>query len=136
MFCLVVALTLSMTSYPIDKQHHEGFYAALGLAVVWLGAAAWRPGSTFHLAPILIAGVVPLLAYKGEGRNLSPGTASLVGLGMATTAAVVLLVLDLLRGPSLLPAGGAFLEAVVFAALTAIISLVVAGVFVVPHRDS
>jgi hypothetical protein len=39
------------------------------LAAVWIVAAAVRPALTFHLAPALIAGSVPLLVSVDEPAN-------------------------------------------------------------------
>jgi hypothetical protein len=102
----------------------SGVAAGAGLAVVWLVAAVLRPESTFHLAPILIAGAVPF-TQRRQGRD-RVGTAVTSGLTLAAAAAVLLATLDLLRGPSVLPLGDALVEALVFAPLGAFVGLTVA----------
>ncbi len=89
---------------------------AAALAVVWAAAALWRPTATYHLAPILIAGAAPFLS-RGSRRAALP--MAVIGGGLAIVVALLLAGLDLLQGPSLLPVGGALLEAVVFAGLGA-----------------
>lgn len=102
-----------MTTFISDSDTRDAALAGMGLALVWAIAAAIRPSSTFHLAPILIAGSVPFLAKTRDQGGYARAT--LFGLGIALLASLGLAVLDLLRGPSLLPAGGAFVEAIVFA---------------------
>lgn len=99
--------------------------ATLGLVAAWVLAAAWRPASTYHLAPILIVGVGPVMLW-GSKRAVLGATAfgTLVALG----ASAVLAWLDLLRGPSLLPSGGALAESLVFAGATALVVVVGAAV--------
>jgi len=89
------------------------------LAVLWAALAIWRPGTTFHLAPLLVAGVVPVGAKSlGLGQNL-PRLAAIGGtLALITTG--VLSATGRLAGPSLLPSGGAALESVVGALAGAI----------------
>ena len=111
-----------MTTYEIHKRTHEGLLAGLGLAAVWVLAAALRPTSTFHLAPILIAGIVPLLGKKVGLRHRAVTVAGFVGLSIVAASSVILALFDLLRGPSLLPFGDAFVEAIVFAAGTAVVA--------------
>lgn len=106
-----------MTTYLVDKRSREGLTAALGLALVWAIAAAVRPSLTFHLAPILIAGVVPFLHTAEDKGPWGVAIAGAEGLGVAVVAGVGLSLFDLLRGPSLLPFGDAFTEAVVFAVM-------------------
>ncbi len=114
-----------MNTYLLDDRLRTGLGIALLLSAVWLVAAAFRPTATFHLAPILIAGAVPIL---GRGATVPRQTiivATLIGAAVATLAAVILTAFDLLRGPTLLPYGGAFAEAISFALLGAAVGLLV-----------
>lgn len=117
-----------MATNQIKERMHEGLLAGFGLAAVWMVAAAFRPTSTFHLAPILIAGVVPLLGKRAGLQHGAVAMAGLIGLSIAAASGVVLLLLDLLRGPSLLPFGNAFVEALVFAAGTGIVTVALARI--------
>lgn len=93
------------------------------LAAVWAVAAAIRPTSTFHLAPILITLAVPYLAAgstRGSSAwNVSIAVAALVSLG----ATIVLAMADWLAGPSLLPFGGGATEALVFTIVSALVAV-------------
>ncbi len=96
---------------------------SLGLAVLWVVLAFLRSGTTFHLAPILVAGALPVvvafdLQDQISAQHLVLPTA--IGLVGALAATLVLTVADELTGPSLLPFGGAVTEAVVFSATGAI----------------
>lgn len=108
-------------------NHRDGRSAVLtglGLAVVWAVAAAVRPTTTFHLAPVLVAGAVPFLA--GRWRPPLGILAAVVGAAIATATAIALGLFDLLQGPSLLPYGGALLEALVFALIGSVAGAVTA----------
>ena len=101
----------------LEERLRSGLGLAAILSAVWIIAAALRPTATYHLAPILIAGAVPVAA---GGTGLTRSTivrATLAGAGVAMVAALTLAALDLLRGPTLLPYGGALAEAATFAVL-------------------
>jgi hypothetical protein len=125
-----------MTTYEIHRRTHEGLLAGLGLAAVWILAAAVRPASTFHLAPILIAGIVPLLGKKAGLRHRAVTVAGFVGLSIASASSAILALFDLLRGPSLLPFGNAFVEAIVFAAGTAVVAGIIARITPTTQGDT
>lgn len=88
--------------------------ASAGLALVWVVAAALRPGSTFHLAPILVT-LVGTFVVGSAGRATRDWNAAVVG-GAAISLLVtgVLAAAGWLAGPSLLPFGGPAVEAIVF----------------------
>jgi hypothetical protein len=102
-----------MTTFIHERHNRDALLVGIGLALVWLVAATIRPSATFHLAPILVAGSIPLLTKTNVAAEY--GKAALLGFGLALLAGFTLALLDLLRGPSLLPVGGALLEAIVFA---------------------
>ena len=86
------------------------------LAVVWLVAAAVRPALTFHLAPVLIAGSVPLLlANDGATSQRFVVFGAFSGFALALGTTVVISTAGWMQGPSLLPFGGPAVEALVFA---------------------
>jgi uncharacterized membrane protein len=78
-------------------------------------------GTTFHLAPVIVAAASPISFPARRVR------ASLVGTTIATAAAMLLAVVGRMAGPSLLPIGGALLESVLGALLGGVIGLMVAS---------
>lgn len=116
----------SDTHHPISTAR----LATLGLAIVWVAAAFWRPESTYHLAPILIVAAAPMMLWKSNGSLLA---VTRFGMLVALATTTLLMGLGLLRGPSLLPSGGAFAESLVFGAATA---LVIVAAAVLPSRKS
>jgi hypothetical protein len=98
-----------------------------GLAALWLALGLVSNGTTYHLAPLLVAAIPATLAAL-DGPGLVPGRLiGLVGLGAvgALAATALLSATGNLDGPSLLPFGGAAVESVVFAGLGALTALVV-----------
>ncbi len=117
-----------------DEQLRSGFFAGSLLAAVWAVAAVAQPTSTYHLAPILIAGIVPILA-RSSSRSMPRLIASAAAGGaVALVASVALVTFDLLRGPTLLPYGGAFAEAITFTAIGAVAGLLVG--WLIPGKDA
>lgn len=99
-----------------------------GLAVLWVVVALLRDGTTFHLAPMLVAAVLPIVvAYDNEeGVETSRlALATLAGLAIALLGTLVLAIAGELTGPSLLPFGGALTESVIFAAVGAVAGFVI-----------
>ncbi len=95
------------------------------LAAVWV-ALAWWNDATFHFAPLLVGAVVPLGVALAGRPPLLPHLVAAAGAGtllaLATTLGLALT--GHLAGPSLLPAGGAAAEAVVFSLAGGVIGLV------------
>lgn len=91
-------------------------------ALLWIVAAAARPATTFHLAPLIVAGI-PAVALVIDARDSRPRRQVLVAaaLGLATALIVTaaLTAGSRLSGPSLLPFGGAVAEAVIFSGIGA-----------------
>ena len=88
-----------------------------GLAALWTVVAWGRPGTTFHLAPLFVAGLLPYAYVTVAKRRASARL--VVFMAVAATAIALITTATLatagkLEGPSLLPTGGAVLEAVVF----------------------
>lgn len=92
---------------------------SLAFAGIWIAAAAIRPTTTFHLAPLIVA-VWPGLTERDLRRAL-PMTLTAAAIAAATTG--LLFIAGWLRGPSLLPWGGATLESVVAIAVGAVLGL-------------
>jgi hypothetical protein len=90
----------------------------VGFAALWLAVAALRPDSTFHLAPLLVAGVPPLtMAFDDSSgaTSRSVTVAAAIGVGLALLATVILAVVGRLDGAALEPFGNAVAESVVAA---------------------
>lgn len=91
----------------------------------WVALAFFRPEFTFHLAPVLVGGLFPLghRLRVGEPLTRPQAVATFVGgmlnVGIATG---LLAWFDKLRGPSLLPFGGAAVEALVFGAVASAVA--------------
>ncbi len=110
-------------------QFRRAVSISLGLAVLWVAVAFLRSGTTFHLAPILVAAAFPVtVAYDTRDRMSMRhlALASVVGLAIALVATLILTLADMMTGPSLLPSGGAVTEAVVFSLIGAIGGFVIA----------
>lgn len=90
----------------------------MGFAAVWIVAAGITPDVTYHLAPVIVA-AAPLSA-----RDRLPATWPLFAFAFTAALALGLAVFGLLRGPSLLPVGGALFESVVGALAGAAIGAV------------
>lgn len=98
---------------------------AIALAVLWIALTIWRPATTFHLAPVLVAGVVPVGAKSlGVGQNLS--RLAITGATLALITTGVLSATGRLAGPSLLPSGGAALESAIGALVGAVFGWAIA----------
>ena len=101
--------------------------ATLVVVALWAILIVARPGVTFHLAPIFAAATPVLLArYEGQLKHTTALLAGAVGLVITLAATFVFSVAGGMDGPSLLPAGGAALESVVFAVIGAIAGVAIA----------
>jgi len=100
---------------------------AAGLAALW-GTLAWfNDPTTYHLAPLLVSGVAALGAFGDEEASTAQRLiASLIGTALALVVTATLGTTDHLTGPSLLPVGGAVLEAAVFAVAGGLVGVGVA----------
>ena len=110
-------------------QFRRAVSISLGLALLWVLVAFLRSGTTFHLAPILVAAAVPIaVAYDTQDQTSTQDlvVATVIGLVLALLATLILTLADEMTGPSLLPSGGAVTEAVVFSLTGAIGGFVIA----------
>jgi hypothetical protein len=117
-----------------QTQYRNALTTTAFLAAVWAVAAAFQPTSTYHLAPLLVAALLPALAGANSKAALASTAAQ--GAAIAAGAAVVLAAFDLLRGPTLLPYGGALAEAATFAAIGAAGGALIAIVTALSRRTS
>lgn len=99
------------------------------LATVWVVAAAAQPTSTYHLAPLLLAGSIPVVT--GASGLPERATHAVLGAGLAATVSVALAALGWMLGPTLLPYGGPLAEALTFAAVGS-----VAGGLLIAHKPT
>ncbi len=96
----------------------------LAAAVLWILVAAWRPTTTWHLAPVLIAAAAPWLVgqelHAGDrraGRRLAAAT--IAGFLTAAIITAGLAGVDLLRGPTVFGPLRPWAESLVLAAAAA-----------------
>jgi hypothetical protein len=112
---------------PTRTVRRAAGYAA-GLGALWLVVAVSRPETTFHLAPLLVAGVpAPALGIDTPHPD-APALLkiSVAGIALALAVTGILASFDSLRGPSLLPFGGAVVESVILAFVGGTLGLVIA----------
>lgn len=116
-----------------QTQNRNALTTSVFLAVVWAAGAALQPTSTYHLAPLLVAGLLPGVAGAATRATLIGTTAAGAILAMGT--GVALAAGDLLRGPTLLPFGGALAEAITFAAIGAVGGALIALVTAIARAE-
>ncbi len=119
---------------PDRPRRDPTFYLSGLVAALWVALAWTNPDTTYHAAPPLVAGVFPA-AHRWRAGPLPPAAALAAGFGGWINVVVVGIALglaDLLRGPSLLPAGGPLAEALILGAGGALLGAVVA---VLPKRE-
>lgn len=117
-----------LTNIP-TSQLRRPVIISTGLALLWIVVALVRDGSTFHLAPALVAVVSPVVFAFDTEDEVSTRDAAFVafaGLAVALVATLILTRADQLTGPSLLPFGGAVTESVVLAVVGAVAGFVIA----------
>ena len=103
--------------------------ATLAAAGLWALLAVWRPSTTWHLGPVLVAAAAPWLigqgVRSGHRRRLA-GLAAAAAAGFLTAVAVtaVLSGAGQLRGPTLAGSHRPWPEALVLAAAAALLAAV------------
>lgn len=96
----------------------SGTLLAFALAGLWVVLGLVRPTTTFHLAPLFIAGV-PTLLTEGLATGRLKLERGLVGLAIAGLATLALVRLNALDGPALRPFASAVQETIVLAVVGA-----------------
>jgi hypothetical protein len=94
-----------------------------GIALVWLGAAFLRSGTTLHLGPLLLPLIPAILGRDTE----HPICLTLIGIGAGVVAIIVLFTTGNLNGPSLSAFPDALTESVVFLAIGGVAGLVISA---------
>ena len=94
--------------------------------VFWVLLAVWQPTTSWHLAPMLLAGAWPWLIgqdLRGGDRATLPRllAAGVAGFGIAAVTTVVLDRFDLLRGPTVLGFAHPASEGIVLAAVAVLL---------------
>lgn len=100
-------------------QNLRSIAGSLLFAALWIAVAAFRPTSTFHLAPLIVA-AWPALRERGLERAIRNALAGGLVAGVATAS---LWGTNLLQGPSLLPWGGPVFESFVAAAIGTVLGI-------------
>lgn len=103
-------------------EHRRGAVGTGAIALAWILLALWRPTSTYHLAPFLIAGAWPFLLRRGPLRvaNVDALRAALAAMLVTIVVGIGLVLADLMRGPTLWDRGHAMLEVVPIALIGAV----------------
>lgn len=106
----------------------------LGLGALWAVAAALRPGTTYHLAQLLVAGAMPVVLRLDRPDTNARELVAFGALGGALALGItgLLVLLDWLMGPSLLSFGRAVTESVVFSGVGTVAGIIF--VLVLPRR--
>lgn len=92
----------------------------LVVAVTWGALAAWRPTTTWHLAPLMLAAAWPWVVRTTPPRGVPAPTrlvaqSAALGVSAALLVSVILWAANLLRGPTWWGSGPVLVEAVAMA---------------------
>lgn len=118
------------------REHRRGAFGSLAVALAWVALAAWRPESTYHLAPLVAAGAWPWLLRRGPLR-VAPRDAALGAVAATALTIVVgvgLALVGRLDGPTLWGSGHALVEVVIAAPVGATVGYRYARCGVAPLR--
>lgn len=98
-----------------------------GLAVLWLLLGFLSDGTTYHLAPLLVAAIPASLYTLEVAEPEFPGAMALAAIGTVGALVVIgiLSATGRLTGPSLLPFGGAVTESLVATGIGALVAATV-----------
>ncbi len=116
-----------MTTDIVNRAGMRGALAWGGfLSVLWIGVAVLRPGTTFHLAPLLVAAAPPLLLTLNERITVDARTVTVVGASSAAMAigtALVVAGVGAMEGPAYGPFPTPMIEALVLTAVGAVVGI-------------
>jgi hypothetical protein len=110
-----------------DEKRRSGRAVAgtLLVAALWAVLAAWRPGTTYHFAPALVAWAYPYLRLSRAPTRLRQALGAVgVGAAVAAVTAFTLHTVGWLTGPVLF-GGSALGESLLVVGLAALAALVV-----------
>jgi len=97
----------------------------VAIVALWAAVAAIRPGTTFHLAPVIVALAYPYARWPQTRTRRSRFVAGLIGTCGALLGTVLLQAAGLLEGPTLLganPLHESVAAAVAAGAVTAVVA--------------
>ena len=102
-------------------------YLSAALAILWIGLAFWRPETTWHLGPLVVA-LSPALVHRSLGVMSRGAALGAVANGLLNTAVAtaILAFSDKLRGPELDIFPNVLTEIVAFAAIGALAAFALA----------
>jgi glutaredoxin len=108
-----------------------GISLTIVVALLWVALTLWRPSTTWHLAPVLVAGAWPWLLWQARPSSGSRGVVPIVaaaalGFVAAGLTTAALAGADLLRGPTLPGFTSVATEALVLAGGTAVLAALLA----------
>ena len=105
-------------------------YVAGAFGAIWVLIAWSAPERSYFMFPVLVAAAVPVSYRLIAGRSLPIGIAigaSIAGLFNVVLLAAMLAIAGKLNGPTMLPAGGAVVDAIVLGVAGAIAGSVLAS---------
>jgi hypothetical protein len=105
------------------RQNFE-VLVAVAAAVMWLLLALNTPTNTYHFAPVVVAGVLPVARRMRLEASLPRSDAlgwATLGVLIADAMGLILLLSDSLQGPDLFGGNQAEIETFVFAAIGGVI---------------
>ncbi|MEA3503073.1 MAG: hypothetical protein U9R47_09890 [Actinomycetota bacterium] len=113
-----------MTTRTIARTdlHRALVWGAL-LAALWVVVALIRPGTTFHLAPFLVAAAPPVLLVLDEGASADRASVLRIGtfgVALALGTALLLVAVGAMEGPAFEVFPSPLVEAFAFAAVGAV----------------
>lgn len=114
---------------PVGAVGAVGAVWAVGLAVIWVLLSVLQATTTWHLAPVLIAGVWPWMTARDLRAAGGSGAVGLIlaGVGAFAVSAAATAALDradLLRGPTILGFPSPTVESLVLAGATTVVLVV------------
>ncbi len=113
---------------PRSPGSGAGWTAAVALG--WVLLALWRPTTTWHLAPVMLAAAWPWVTGQDlragdRAAGVRLGWAGAAGFGVSVVVTLGLSVADLLRGPTVLGFPSATSEALVAGGAAAVLVVLV-----------
>lgn len=119
------------------RSDHDGgsglaraILGTLAIAALWVGVAAWRPTTTYHLAPAVLAWTPPYLSVVAGAGRWGGAFAAVAGGMAAAGVSLVLAVAGWLDGPALI-GGGPLAESLLVSGGAAVVGVV--GAVVIPY---
>ncbi len=103
-----------------DRSLRPAIGWAAGLGALWIVVAIVRPGTTFHLAPLLVGGAAPLLAALDRAPRPQVVTLAVMSGALSLAITAALAALGAMNGPPLEPFPSPVVEALVLSVAGAV----------------